>query len=261
MSKKITYEQVIASTKRLLRFSQTTIHDDEIEKFVDWGCKQLAKINITTVLSADLQIDCNAARLPDNCQKDEILCFTLGNGCACGCTSNCTDGTQTTTIRNEDGTTVSVTTALPGLLGNCGCNAVYASPSVLTNFCGAGISAGSWINIFDVSGGYIKVPSSCNSTTIKVYYVGKYMDCDGILMVIDDDWEPALSFYAASQMAIVYNELFTPQQGSTWATQWERQRDKLGADAQMVDYKKRKPFIRALANAVSVDRHRFNYIY
>lgn len=265
---KIGYEQVIASAKRILLLSQTTVHDDELEKLVDWGMKQMSKINITCVIEADLSIECNAAKLPDNVHKDEILCWRLGNGCACGCTglssaapgSAASDGSQTTTIRNDDGTEVSVTTALPGMGGPCGCSPIYASPNVLTDFCGSGIGASGWVGLFDVDGGYIKVPSSCNSTHLTAYYVGKFQDADG-LMIIDDDFEAGLAYFCAWQFSLSYSkDLYTPFQVNNWMTMWEAQRGYLAASAQMVDFKKRKKFIRALANAIVVDRHRFNFI-
>lgn len=258
MSLKITYEQVIASAKRILRLSQTTIHDDEIEKLVDWGCKQMAKINITTVLCADIPIDCYTAKLPDNCHKDEIICFSLDGGCACGGGCGCLN-TTTTTILDPDGTEVSVTTQVASPF-NGGCFGVYASPFALTDFCGSEASVGSWLNIFDITGGYIKFPSSTTATSVKVYFVGKYMDGAG-LMVIDDDWEAGLAYCCAWQFALSYNELYTPLQTQQWMNMWVAQRDYLSASQQMVEFKKRKGFIRNLANSIMVDKNRVNAIF
>lgn len=252
MSLKISYDQAIASAKRILRLSQTTIHDDEIEKLIDWGCKQLTKINITSVLCAELEIDCYSVKLPDNCHKDEILCFTLNGGCTCGGCGNV--ATTTTAIEDPDGTVVTVSTTIPAITGSGGCPPIYASPLVLSDFCGQGGNASYWLNVYDISGGYIKVPSSCNATTMNLYYIGKYMDSAG-LMVIDDDWEAALSYFSAWQFSLSYNELYTPQQTDSWMRMWEAQRGYLGSTQQMVEFKKRKPFIRGLANAILVDRN------
>lgn len=214
----VSIEQVINRTKNRLRLRNTE-NDPYLEKLINEGCGHLGAWRTQDVSCETLKIDCFKAKLPDFYKEFLAAQFPIGT-CSCGCNS----------CEGLTGDALAEAVLSTGCGCNNGCPVWYVHSGVLTNFAGRGAPCGIYTNFFNIDGGYVVLPSTTTATEVKIWFRGMNVDSQGI-MVIYEEWERGLSAYAASQFAVDYQELYTPEQRRAWSNEWNAQKAKqVGSD-------------------------------
>ena len=191
----IAIEQIISRTYIRLGIRDTTEYEPEIRMYIDEGARALFATDVKVLMCKEVKVDCYKAA----CDKD-FLFFAVPNA-----TCNC------------------ATTPCTGL---CSSFYYFKESAELQYAKLSGFNCGK-ANDFTYSGGYLCLPSNLEAKTIIIYYMGYHTDKDGF-MFLDEDWERALSAYAAfqftttAQMINKYNTEFRARMEREWLAQFNR---------------------------------------
>ncbi len=225
----IANDQIVTRAKIRLGIKNTSEHDIELRLYVNEGAKSLFATNVKGLKCKQVDIDCYKASVP----KD-FRFFTFHNEDGCSCSQNCA--------------------------GTCGCPQFYyfVPSSELAFVQQAGFICGN-SNLFTYNLGELNFPSSVNATSCIVYYMGYNEDDDGF-MLLDEDWERALSAYAAFQFSSTAFNInrFNPEFRSRVQQEWTNQFSRLTGEKFVREFINSKNSIRNMM-ANSLVYYGYNY--
>lgn len=231
-------ETAINRTRRRLGLEHTTMHEAALRTYVDEGVNHIYTPENYVISSQEIDIECGRGALPTGC--DEVIAIAPvrdenGTCCLCG---------------NGSGEAILHANTLMSTRA-CMCLPYYVSDkSVLFEMGGLGVSCGINTNIFYTQSGYLILNASAEGT-MKIWYKGKNVDCDGV-MIIDEDWLRGVSAYAAYQFAssgMNFNK-YNYRQMKDWQVEWTAQKANQSALGQRKHFKKNKARFLEIASAI-----------
>lgn len=232
-------ETAINRTRRRLGLEHTTMHEAALRTYVDEGVNHLQTLDNFVVSCETIDIECGKGDLPDSC--DTVLAISPvrnDNGTCCLCAATGAEQLQALSVMNT----------------RCGCLPFYVSDSsMLISMCDSGATCGLNEGIFYTQGGKLILRSSAEGQ-MKVWFKGKNVDCDGI-MIVDEDWVRGISAYAAYQFAssgMNFNK-YNYRQMKDWQSEWTAQKAYQQGVSQKKYFQKNKARFTAIANAILVN--------
>ena len=226
---------IINRARRRLGLQHTTMHEADLRQLVNEGLSEMQKLETYTVSCEIIDIECGRGKLPFNC--DFVLAISpipTDTGCCCLCSGE--EVLQSTTLMNTR---------------SCSCSAYYVSDSSILmamNDCGASCSSST--NIYYTQNGYLILKPSAEGQ-MKVYYWGKNVDCNGIMMADEDDIR-GVSAYAAYQFASSGSNFnkYNYRQVKDWEKEWVAQKSYWQGVSQKKYFKANKARFTAIATAI-----------
>lgn len=233
-------QTAIIRTRRRLGLQHTTMHEADLRELVDEAVNHLQLLDNFVVSCTTIDIECGKGKLPDAC--DIIYAISPvrnDNGSCCLCAQSGSEQLQSLSVMNTR---------------TCGCYSYYVSDSsVLIQMCESGANCAFNENIFYKQGEYLILNASAEGQ-MKVWYKGKNVDADGI-MIIDEDWVRGVSAYAAFQFASSganFNK-YNYRQIKDWKDEWTAQKPYQQGVSQKKYFQANKARFAAIANAILVN--------
>ena len=166
----IAIEQIVTRAKMRLGVGETSKNDVELRLYVNEGAKDSLATDVKVLMCKEVAVDCHKAE----CNKDFLFFTTPTSTCTCD-TSPC--------------------------LGSCKPFYYFKTSTELQYAISSGMGCAR-ADSFTYSGGYLNLPTNIDTETVVIWYMGYNTDSDGF-MLLDDDWEEALSLKAALEFSKV----------------------------------------------------------
>lgn len=226
---------IINRARRRLGLQHTTMHEADLRQLANEGLEQLQVLENYTVSCEIINIECGRGDLPEFC--DFVLAISpvpTSTGSCCLCS-----GSETLLAASTLNTR------------SCGCSTYYVSDSsILMAMSECGTSCSSATNIYYTQGGQLILRSSAGGQ-MKIYYWGKNVDGNGI-MIAKEDYIRGVSAYVAFQFASSGSNFnkYNYRQINDWRKEWTSQKTNLQGLSQKEYFKANKARFAAIANAI-----------